>query len=298
MDRLEAVRSFVEVAGSGSFTQAAERLGLTRVRVSRHITEVEAWLQARLLHRTTRRVSLTEAGLAALPLCEQLLSQVGELENRTRPRGEALGGSIRVASPIGLGQHQLYELVEDFLALHPGVQIQLLLSDRNARLVDERVDVALRFSRQPDPQLIARRLMRVDSCLCAAPGYLARAGRPEHPHDLAGHNCLVHLDGIRWGFNHGDAPLVVEVRGNFGADDMGVLARAAARGQGIALLPCDLANPYLQRGELVPLLADYQAPSSWVWAVYLSRSYQQPLVRTFIDFVAERWQQPVMMSSE
>lgn len=297
MDRLEAVRSFVEVAGSGSFTQAAERLGLTRVRVSRHISEVEDWLQARLLHRTTRRVSLTEAGLAALPLCEQLLSQAGELENRTRPRGQALAGRIRVASPIGLGQHLLYELVEAFLALHPGVQIQLLLSDCNARLVDERVDVALRFSRQPDPQLIARRLMRVDACLCAAPAYLARAGQPAHPYELARHNCLVHLDGGRWDFYRGDEPLAVVVSGNFGADDMGVLARAAARGLGIALLPCDLANPYRQRGELVPLLADYQAPSAWVWAVYLSRSYQQPLVRTFIDFVAGHWCEPVTASA-
>lgn len=290
MDRIEAIRSFIEVASCGSFTQAAERLGLNRIRISRHIQEVEDWLQSRLLHRTTRQVSLTEAGRAALPLCEQLLNQAARLESEIRPATSQLQGSIRLASPVGLGQQRLYDLVEAFLQRHPQVHIHLQLADDHADLVDERVDVALRFSQQPAAQLIARRLMQVPTFVCAAPSYLQQYGEPQQPQQLSRHNCLTHLDSQSWTFSQQDQPLEVAVRGNFSANEMGVLTRATLQGLGISLLPADLAQPHLEAGHLRAILQDFPSRHAWLWAVYLSRSYQQPLVRTFIDFAAEQWQ--------
>lgn len=294
MDKLNAMRSFVEVAACGSFTAAAEQLGQSRLRVSRDVQELEDWLQLRLLHRTTRRVSLTTAGEEALRYCERILSEAAELESRARLHTAELVGDIRIASPIGLGQNLLLDLIDSFSAQHPQVRFYMLLSDKNAQLVDERVDIALRYTVQPDDSLIARRLMAVDSMLCASPDYLARYGKPATPAELTTHNCLIHLMQQRWQFLHDGQLLEQEVNGNLFANDMGVLVRAACKGMGIARLPCDLGNPLLASGALQPLLEAYPLPQHALWAVYLSRSYQQPVIRAFIDFAAQYWQQDVL----
>lgn len=291
MDKLEAMRSFVEVATTGSFTTAANQLGLSRIRVSRHVQEVEDWLQLRLLHRTTRRVSLTHAGEEALQFCERILHEAAELESRARQQTTALSGDIRIATPIGLGQNLLPELIAAFSREHPQVRFQLLLSDKNAQLVDERVDIALRYTRQPDEQLIARRLMAVDSVICAAPDYLRRHGAPQTPADLRQHNCLIHLGQQRWLFGDG---IEQDVQGNLMANDVVTLLQAARQGLGIVRLPCDLANAHVRSGELVRVLEPYPLPQFALWAVYLSRSYQQPVVRAFIDFAAAHWQDDIL----
>lgn len=290
MDKLSAMRSFVEVAACGSFTLAAEQLGLSRIRVTRDVQEVEDWLRLRLLHRTTRRVSLTTAGEEALRYCERILNDAAELESRARLHTAELVGDIRIATPIGLGQHLLLDLIETFSARHPQVRFHLLMSDKNAQLVDERVDIALRYAIQPDDSLIARRLMAVDTVLCASPAYLDRHGVPSCPADLARHQCLIHLNQQRWRFVAGEQVVEQEVSGPLSANDMVVLARGASKGMGIARLPCDLGNPLIASGELVVVLADYPLPQHALWAVYLSRSYQQPLIRAFIDFAATHWQ--------
>ncbi len=295
MDKLEAMRSFVEVATTGSFTTAANQLGLSRIRVSRHVQEVEDWLQLRLLHRTTRRVSLTHAGEEALQFCERILHEAAELESRARQQTTALSGDIRIATPIGLGQNLLPDLIAAFSREHPQVRFQLLLSDKNAQLVDERVDIALRYTRQPDEQLIARRLMAVDSVICASPDYLRRHGAPQTPADLRQHNCLIHLGQQRWLFGDGvKQGIEQDVQGNLMANDVVTLLQAARQGQGIVRLPCDLANAHLRSGELVRVLEQYPLPQFALWAVYLSRSYQQPVVRAFIDFAAAHWSHDIL----
>ena len=290
MDRIDAIRSFVEVAKTGSFTQAAERLGLSRLKVSRQVSEVESWLQLRLLHRTTRRVSLTQPGEEALKRCEQILDASAELESQALRLTTTLTGRVRVAAPIGLGQNLLFDVVEEFTRLHPGIRIQLQLSDRFAQLVEERVDVALRYIHQPDENLIARRILRVDSVICAAPEYLAAAGMPQQPQDLNKHQCLTHLDAHSWPFMIDGQLQEIRVSGNLDANDVTVLLKAACRGMGIAMLPLDMAGRYIKSGQLVPILTQVTVSQASVWAVYLSRSYQQPTVRAFIDFVAARWQ--------
>ncbi len=291
MDRIKAIRSFVEVARAGSFTRAADTLNLSRLQVSRHVQELESWLQQRLLHRTTRKVSLTDAGAETLERCEQILLQIAQLETRAQERASSLVGVIRVSSPIGFAQNLLLDAVEQFTGQHPQVQIEIEASDHLSRLVDERLDIALRFVKQPDENLLGRKLIQIDSVICATREYLDSHPPIRTPADLTGHNCLVHLNQDRWSFIRDSYSETVRVKGTIKASDMGIIRRATEHHQGVSKLPCDLANPLLKEGKLVRLLPDYQLPGSALWAVYLSRSYQTPLVRAFIDFLAETWQQ-------
>lgn len=294
MDRLNALRSFIEVADAGSFTQAAEQLQLSRLQVSRHVQEVESWLQQRLLHRTTRKVSLTSAGEEALLRCRRILSEAAALEAAALNRREQLAGSVRIAAPIGLAQHMLLDAVTQFTEQHPQVVVDILASDSYSQLVDERVDIALRYTEQPDEQLIARKLLSIDAVICASPDYIKRHGAPNAPADLRQHNCLVHLNASHWSLVHSNQPQTIEVRGNLKANDVMTLLRAAIKGQGIVRLPCDIANPAIDSGQLVMVLPEHHVPGSGLWAVYLSRSYQLPVVRQFIDFLASCWQSDIV----
>jgi DNA-binding transcriptional LysR family regulator len=293
MDKISAMRSFIEVASCSSFTQAAEQLGLSRLQVSRHIKEVEQWLGLRLLHRTTRQVSLTMQGEEAVNYCQRILSEVTAMESRAYCHNSELVGTVRIASPIGLGQHKLYDVIDAFCTLHPKVNIQLVLSDSVSQLVSDRVDIALRYTHQPDDSLIARRLMHIDNVLCASPTYLVQAATISEPTDLLQHNCLRHSSQMRWDLVYGDQTYLLDIKGNLQANDMGVLINAARRGNGIVCLPTDLANHYLESDELAEVLPHITAPGKTLWAVYLSRSYQQTLVRAFIDFTAATWQQDI-----
>nr|WP_320134874.1 LysR family transcriptional regulator [uncultured Amphritea sp.] len=286
MVQLDAMRSFVEVAALGSFTQAADQLNIPRMRMTRHIQELEDWLQVRLLHRTTRRVSLTTAGEEALRICERILNDAAALENSAQQYTQGLVGDIRIAAPIGVGQGKLLQLIEGFCQQHKNVSFQFLLSDKNAQLVDERVDIALRYTHQPDDNLIARQLFESGPVLCAAPAYLAEQGTPTTVAELSQHRCLVHLNQSQWHFPSGEE---VKVRGPLRANDAVTLVDAARAGMGIARLPSDLVDGFLENGELVALPDIFALSTQAVWAVYLSRSYQQPVVRTFIDYAVEQW---------
>lgn len=287
MDRLTAMHSFSLVAKLGSFTQAAERLGLSRLQVTRHVQELETWLSQRLLHRTTRKVTLTDAGEQALNHFQEILHQAGMLGQLAQQQAQQLRGTLRVAAPIGLAQQWLVAPVRQFCQRHPAVTIELIVADSNADLVQQRVDIALRFATSPDPQLIARRLMTIDSVICAAPSYLLSAPALEKPNDLAQHPCLVHLHQQQWAFVDRQQVTSVVVSGPVRANDLQTLVHLAVQGLGVVRLPCDLANPLLVSNQLRRVLADWPLPQHSLWAVYLSRQYQSPLVRQFIDFIAE-----------
>ncbi|NOI60322.1 LysR family transcriptional regulator [Vibrio coralliilyticus] len=293
MDRLVAIRSFVEVANAKSFTKAAESIDISRLQVSRHVQEVENWLQQRLLHRTTRKVSLTHAGEQAFVRCQRILDEAAALELDSMSGKDALVGTIRVAAPIGFAQNLLIDRVQNFVSLHPKVVIDILASDQNSELVDERVDVALRFTDKPADNLIARRLMAIDTAICASRDYLSEFGEPKHAEELVDHNCLTHLNVKNWLFVKDNQTVDVEVSGNIRANDLSTLVRVAVNGKGVIRLPCDLANPLIEKGELISILNDYHYPSYALWAVYLSRSYQQPIVRQFIDYLVECWQEDI-----
>ncbi len=295
MNKFIAISSFVEVASQQSFTKAADQLQLSRLQVSRHVQEVEAWLQQRLLHRTTRSVSLTRAGEDALLYCERILNEVSALEFNAQEQTRQLSGSIRIAAPIGFAGKLLLTAVEKFTQLHAKINIDIVASDDFNQLVEDRVDIALRFTEQPDESLIARKLMQLESVLCAAPEYLQQYGTPSHPQQLSEHNCFVHLNQNQWNFVQQQQHFQVDVCGNIKANSLDILVTSAINGRGIVRVPCDLANPFIESGQLTAILTDYTQWRYSLWALYLSRSYQSPKVRCFIDFLAQEFQDDIFL---
>ena len=293
MDRLTSIKSFVEVAHLSSFTKAAERLNLSRLQVSRHVQELEQWLKQRLLHRTTRKVSLTHDGERALIRFERILDETAALITQSIDNKKELSGTIRISSPIGFSQTMLVDAVSSFLSEHPGVTIDIHASDSFTDLVEQRIDIALRYTNAPDETLIARPLMKIGSCLCAAPDYFTQTQPPKTPQELREHNCLVHLKNDSWQLIKSDVSEDIKVNGALVCNDVFTILAATLNGTGVSLLPYDLARTYINDKRLVRILGDYTLPSIQLWAVYLSRSYQTPLVRAFIDFVANMWQEDI-----
>lgn len=289
MDRLTAMRVFVSVVETGSQTRAAERLDISRAMVSRHLAELEHWLGARLLHRTTRRLSLTDAGEECLARSRQVLEQIDALEDNTSLRHAGPRGLVRVTAAMSFGQQVLAPAVAAYLARYPQVRVDLLLLDRTVNLVEERIDLAIRISNDLDPALIARRLADCHSVICAAPAYLARCGAPASLSALAGHNCLTYacFGHSQWRCLHHGQPDSVEVSGNLSANEAATLLHAARAGTGVALLPSYLADPWLHNGELIALLPDWRPLTMGIYGVYASRRHPPAAVRALLDFLAE-----------
>ncbi|MFL9583202.1 LysR family transcriptional regulator [Stenotrophomonas sp. AB1(2024)] len=291
MDRLTAMHVFVEVAERGSLTAAAEALDMSRAMVSRYLAEVETWLGARLLHRTTRRISLTGPGEAALLRFRQMLAIGDELQGEVASDNPEPHGLLRVTASVSFGQLHLAAAVAEFVRRHPLTRVELLLVDRVVNLVEERMDVAVRISRAIDPSLIARWLAPCRSVLCAAPSYLAERGRPASVDGLAGHNCLTHhyVGKSVWQLQRNGRAVSVAVGGNISANEASLLLEAVRAGAGIAMLPTYQIAPLLRSGELVEVLPEYQVEEMGIHAVYASRRQLPALMRSFLDFLVERF---------
>ena len=291
MDRLTAARVFVEVADRGSLTQAAEHLEMSAAMVSRYLAAAEDWLGARLLHRTTRKVSLTDAGTAALPSCRQLLDLADEATHIAAERGREPAGVLRVTTSSSFAEAELTEALVAFQRLHTQVEIVLSVSDKASDLVGERVDLAVRLTNTLDPAMITRRLATCRSMLCASPAYLARHGRPDTAEDLRRHRCIAHAFGIgkHFRFTRGDDVITVPVDWTFHTNETAVLRRAVLCGAGIGMLPTYYIREDLRAGRLVRLLPDHEPGVLGIHAIYLSRQHQPLALRLLVDFLAERF---------
>lgn len=291
MDRLTSMRVFVEVADGGSLTLAAERLELSRAMVSRHVASLEEWLDARLLHRTTRRISLTDAGEDALPRFRQMIGLSSEVQAAAgRRRSEAVG-KLRIATSLSFAQAELTAALVEFQSLHPQVEAELLTVDRPVNLIDERIDLAVRITNLLEETLVSRRLAVCRSILCAAPAYLERHGAPEHPQELTEHNCVTHAFGSRNEYRLKGRGEVfrIPVRGTLFSNETAVLRQAVLSGGGIALLPSYYVGDDLRSHRLVRLLPDYEPEPIGIHAVYLSREHQPQALRLLVDFLAQRF---------
>ena len=292
MDRLTAMRVFAEVATSGSFSASADKLDMSRAMVTRYVGEMEQWLQARLLQRTTRSVTLTNAGELALRRCQQMLALTEDLEEETAITTEgALRGQLRITCSVSFAFAQMGAAIADFLAQHPQLKIDLDASEGSLNLVEKRIDLAIRISAEPDPLLIGRPLARCDSALVASPAYLAAHGTPQQPTDLAQHRCLSYANFGKsvWQLTRGDEVAKVGVTSHFSANEATTLMRAALAGGGIALQPTYLVNPYLQSGELQAVLPQWSLPVMTIYALYPSRRHLSPAVRALLDFLVGRF---------
>ena len=287
------MRVFVNVVDSGSLSAAAEKLDMSRPVVTRYVAELEQWTGARLLHRTTRRLSLTAAGEELLPRCRQVLELAGDMQAAVRHPAEAPSGQLRITCSASFAQAQLADAVADYVRRYPAVAVDLVLLDRAVNLVDERIDLAIRVAVEIDPNLIARRLTVCRSVVCASPAYLKEHGRPLRVEELAQRNCLTHSYFGRslWNFTRKDSgePVSVAVAGNVSTNDATSLMHLARAGAGIAMLPTYLTSELVQAGELVPLFADFEPQVVGMYAVYASRKHMPAALRSMLDFLAERF---------
>lgn len=299
MDRLALLQTFVAVAEAGSFTAAADRLGLSRAMTSRHVQVLEDRLGVRLLHRTTRRVSPTEPGLGYLERARRLLAEFADAETEVRGERAAPRGTLRVNAPVSFGRSHLAAALPPFLARYPDLSVELTVNDRVVDLIEEGYDVAVRIGRLADSSLVARRLGSVMVRLAASPGYLARCGTPAGPADLAGHAwlCYAYSSGIGSGalrrLTHADGREVsVRVGGPLTANNGDILAEAAAGGAGIVAEPDFILDPYLADGRLVTVLPGWGIPDLGIYAVHHQSRHVAAKVRTFVDHLADWLRQP------
>lgn len=289
MDRMLAMQVFVTVVECGSQTAAAEKLGLSRPVVSRSLHDLEAWLGGRVLHRTTRRLTLTSIGSEVLPRCRRLLEQAADIQACVAQPEDEPRGQLRVTCSTSFGQAQLTAAVAAFVVRYPRVNVDLQLFDRTVNLVKEGIDLAIRISDEIDPQLIARRLATCDSRVCASPQYLKRHGAPIRAEDLEQHNCLTHAyhDNALWRFERDGEPLAVSVSGAISSNDAVALMQAVLNHAGIGLLPTYLVAPLIRSGRLMPLLPDHRPASMGIHAVYASRKHMPVALRALLDFLVE-----------
>ena len=285
------MRVFVTVVDLGSQSAAADHLELSRPVVSRYLAELEEWVGARLLHRTTRKLSLTAAGSETLPRCRQMLELSEDMQAAVGAAGDTPRGLLRISVSTSFGQSQLAAAVTDYVRLNPGVTIDLQMLDRTVNLVDERIDLAIRTSRELDPSLIARQLTVCRSVLCASPAYLREHPAPRRVDDLSQHNCLTHsyFGKSLWHFTCDGEELSVPVQCNISANEASTLLSATLSGAGVSLLPSYQAGVHVQRGDLVRLLPDAEPRVMNIYAVYASRKHMPAALRSMLDFLAQRF---------
>ena len=293
MDRLEAYRVFSQVVELGSFSKAAEHLGLSATAASRHVAELETHLQTRLLNRTTRRISLTETGRSFYERCVQLLADLDEAEQEASRAAVVPRGTIKLTAAVNFGVRHLAPAIADFLAAHGEVRFDVSLSDRIVDLVEEGFDLGIRIGGSGSEHIVARKLGETRLVPCAAPAYLAARGAPQSPDDLERHNCFTYeyvTPKNLWRFRDpAGGERAVRVRGSLHSNNGDLLAEAAARGAGIVFEPAFIVGPDVRAGRLVPLLQDYVPAPVPIYAVYPSRKHLSAKIRLFVDFLIARF---------
>ena len=291
MDRFSEIRAFVTVAEQGSFAAAADRLDLSRAMVTKLVSALEARLGVRLMHRTTRRLSLTEAGETYLAQGGALLAELEDLEALLSQGASKASGRLRVTAPVSFGMRFLGRAIAGFQRQHPQVEVELSLNDRKVDLVDEGFDLAIRVSNLDDSSLIARPLARVRDRLCASPDYLLRHGVPQHPDELAQHDCLIYTlinQPHLWEYQGPDGqPGKVRIKGSLRANNGDILTDAAVHGMGITRQPEFLLLQALESGQLQTILDDYRWSCLDVSAVYPVRRHVPGKVRVFVDYLVD-----------
>lgn len=290
---LEACRVFARVVEDHSFSAAARSLGMSLPAVSKHVARLERELEARLLHRTTRRLSLTEAGAVFHGHCLRLLedaraAQEGVLHLHDAPRGE-----LRLSAPVSFAATELAPLLPGFLARYPEISLDIDASDRQVDLADEGFDLAIRLTDRPPEGLVARPLHGLRRVVCASPEYLRRAGVPTHPAELARHECLTYpqFEGAtRWNFERAGERVEIVVRGRLRSNSSELLLRSGREGLGLLRVRDYTVREDLRRGSLREVLGDWAADTAaGIYLLYLPNRRLPPKARVFIDYLLQAY---------
>lgn len=287
MDIFRSMQVFVEVANQGSFSRAARQLSISSTAASRYVIELETWLNIQLLQRTTRRVSLTDAGEDQLLRCKQILQSIEELRTESRAAHLNPQGEIRLTATTFLGKHFLCHVLPEFLRTYPRLKVRVDLRDEFVDLVEERYDIAIRIGELPDSTLIQRRIGNMRLFLTASPSYIARCGSPDFPEELVNHNCLIDLlpkFDNRWPLERTTGSMGIKVSGNFAVNDGEMIRLMTLKGAGISLLPEFLIEGDLQNGALVQILPNTPINyNAGIFVTYPQSRYRTLGVRVLID---------------
>ncbi len=292
MEGFGAIPVFVAVVENGGFSAAARTLGISKSAVSKRINQLEAHLGVRLLHRTTRKLSLTEAGERYFEHASRALAAAGQAEDAvTELQGEPQG-HLRISAPMSFGRLHVAPLIPKFLKRCPKLQIDLVMDDQKVDLVAGGFDVAIRAGNLPASTLIARKLAPVRQALCASPDYIDRYDQPGRPAELSSHNCVLYSyssDANEWTLIGEGGPETVTVSGSYQVNNSEALLEALREGVGIGRLPTFVAGPDLKTGRLVKLFESYSLPDFTIYAVFPERQYLPAKVRVFLDFAIEHF---------
>ncbi|MET3591240.1 MULTISPECIES: LysR family transcriptional regulator [Mesorhizobium] len=286
---LNDIAVFARVVEAGSFTAAARLLAMPKTTVSRRIAALEREVGVRLLQRTTRSLSLTDAGRQYYEQSSLALRALEEANSRLSEARAEPSGTIRISAPVGFGAYFLNGAVVDFLAMYPKTKVELRLTDDRLNLVEDGIDLAFRTGVLQDSTLIARKLGSTHRLFCASPEYIARRGAPERPADLAGHDCVIagsSAAGINWVLDGPNGHETVTVAGRFAANEMQSVVAATLAGFGIAQLPHGMAEAFIDEGRLRRVLQGYTTPAGGLHVLYPSSRHLSPLVKAFIDLAA------------
>ncbi|KXU87509.1 LysR family transcriptional regulator [Paraburkholderia monticola] len=291
MNRLEAMSILVAVVDAGSLSAAARHLDMPLATVSRKVGELEAHLKTRLLQRTTRKLSLTEAGAAYVAACRRILEEIGEAERAATGEYATPKGELVVSAPIVFGRLHVVPVIADFLAHYPDIDIDLVLTDRVVHLIDEHADVAIRIGELPDSSLVARRVGTVRRVICGSPAYLDAKGAPAEPADLGAHRCITFeaLESMRaWTFGSGKSSLSVPVRSRLAVNTADAAIAAATLGVGlIRVLSYQVADA-IRADELRIVLEAFESAPLPVHLVHAGQTPLPLKLRAFLDFATPR----------
>ena len=291
MDQVAAMRSFRKVLELGSFSAAARQLGLSKAAVSKQVSELEAYLGATLIHRTTRRLHPTDAGQAYFESAVGLLDELEVADAAVRHLQSEPAGTLRISVPSAFGQVCLSAMLSELSRRHPKLTAAVEATDRLVDLVEEGFDAAIRIrATLPDSTLIAKRIRQIPIHVVAAPRYLKAHGTPQKPDDLTRHNCFIYTLSSRpfeWTFKGSGGVKQVKVRGNLHANHGHLLLEPLRDGEGIAMLPEFLLSQDLEKGTLVPILTKFPADPLTLFVVYPPSRHSSPKIRALVDIVGE-----------
>ncbi|HWQ40265.1 MAG TPA: LysR family transcriptional regulator [Burkholderiales bacterium] len=291
MDRFHLMQLFVRIVEAGSFSAVAREMNMIQPTVSKQLTALEEKLGVRLLNRTTRKLSLTDAGREYYQRCKRILDEVQEMEAEVSELQNRPTGTLRVNAPVAFGQLYLLPLTFQFRRKYPGLAIELSLNDRYVDLIQEGFDVAIRFGELQDSQLVARHVGSSARVCVASPAYLGAKGWPKVPADLKNHNCITYtyLFGNEWHFDGPGGLQPVRVFGDFRANSGLTIRAAALEGIGIANIPAFLVREDIESGRLVQVLSDFGPAPVRISAVYASARLLSRKVKLFVDFMQEEF---------
>lgn len=290
MDTIDGMRTFVAVVADGSFSSAAKRLDMSPQLVSKYVGQLEQRLGTRLLNRSTRRLSLTEAGLAYTDRCRQVLADIDEMESAIGDMTARASGTLRINAPMSFGVSHLARATAEYQSENKDVTVELTLNDRVVDVVSEGFDLAIRIGELNESSLVARRLAPSRLVVCASPEYLEKHGTPKTAQDLTEHNCLMYSyqsERRHWRLERDGESHSVEISGTLVANNGDALRLAALAGAGIILQPAFIVGDDIREGRLLAVLPEYSLAEHGVYAVYPHRQYLSAKVRTYVDYMAD-----------